>query len=382
MESGDRSPVSAVGIDRVVLTLAGAVIVVGAFAGQEAPAGPTDRGLDGWALAILVAGALVIFLGGKMPAVAAILALGLTFTWYGVGFSSGLVNLVTMAAFYRLGVGDRPRAKVAVTVVAVAATFLVMAVIAGEGWAAAANAAGYVVVAVLFGELLRNRRLLVEQYAQRAQRAEADAERRVAEERMAIARDLHDVLAHTVSVMNVQAGVAADCLDRDPGAARRALGALRAAGREALSEVRATVTVLRAGSEEVSAVPAPGLEHIPQLAETLRAQGLEVHLDIDQGNDDVSPVVGLTAYRVVQEAVTNIVRHSDAATVWFRVVREHDQLTVEVRDDGTHRPTGPAEPGMGLRGMAERVAALDGVLRHGHDDPGWAVVALIPIGSG
>lgn len=236
-------------------------------------------------------------------------------------------------------------------------------------------------MAVLFGDLIRSRHLLVAQYAAEAEQAQRDAERRIAEERLRIARDVHDLLAHTVASMTVQAGVAADALDRDQSAVRRALADIRTAGRAAMGEMRATVSLLRSGTEPLATAPAPRLAAIPDLVDATRTQGLDVQLILQPPTEPLPELVELTAYRVVQESLTNVVRHADATGVTVSVRTDDHRLVVEVRDDGN--PATDAPPGFGLRGMAERVESLGGRLWHGADGTGgWTVRAELPVHGG
>jgi signal transduction histidine kinase len=177
-----------------------------------------------------------------------------------------------------------------------AALLVGMVVVGDESLQAGLTAAGHVLMAVLFGEFTRNRELLVDHLAQRAERAEADAERRVVEERLRIARDIHDVLAHAVSAMTVQAEVAADALDRDRDAVRAAVHAIRQAGAEAMGDVRATVAVLRSGADPAGTTPSPRIADIDALVDTAREQGLDVELDIAPSGRALPEMVELTAF--------------------------------------------------------------------------------------
>jgi signal transduction histidine kinase len=370
--------VGSVTADRVVLALAAVVLVIAAV-GTDEPTVDVPRSLDGWAAALVLLGVAVLVVGAARPAVAAPVVLGVAFVWYGAGYTSGLINAVTVVAYYRLGRSDGAGPKVAVTVASTVAVVANMVAFGGETWWSAVSAAGYLVMSVLFGELVRNRALLVEQYAARAERAEAEAERRVAEERVAIARDVHDLLAHTVSVMTVQAGVAADALDRDPAVTRRALAAIRAAGREATGEVQATVAVLRGGGAPTGTAPVPRLDRLDELLDAVRGHGVDVELDRDLRDGDLPELVELTAYRVVQEALTNVVRHAGASAVRVAVRDDPDALAVEVADDGAGADRG-ASAGFGLRGMAERVEAVGGSVHHGPaEGGGWVVRAVLPV---
>ena len=371
--------------DRAALGFAGVVIVLAAVSSNEPSPEGTARDLDVWAIVLFGAALAVTVASRRLPGTVAIVVLALGFIWYSVGYTSGLINVATLIAFYRLGASEAARPKVAVTAIAVAAVLLKIGVAADDAWPEAFTAAGYTVVAVLFGELFRHRHLLLEQYAHRAEQAEAHAERRVAEERLRIARDLHDVLAHTVSAMTVQAGVAADRLDQDQGAAREALGAIRESGRQAMGEVKAAVAVLRAGADDEGALvtaPAPRIDRLAELVETTGAHGLRVELDTALSGRALPELVELTVYRVVQESLTNVVRHAGASSVAVAIREERSRVTVEVRDDGTTHG-GPSAAGFGLRGMAERVESIGGELWHGRDVVGgWTVRAWLPLVGG
>jgi signal transduction histidine kinase len=206
---------------------------------------------------------------------------------------------------------------------------------------------------VLLGDTVRSRR---ERLGQAAQEREREAERR-----LRIARDLHDVLAHTIVVITVQAGVAADGLGpEDPS--RPALEAIRSASKEALAELRATVGLLRTGENGAGPPPpAPGLAQLGTLVEAARGTGLRVESAVEGTPRPLPVSVELTAYRIIQESLTNVVKHAEASTATVTVRYGGDGITVEVRDDG-HGPNGDGEEGFGLVGMAERAAAVGGRL--------------------
>ena len=364
--------------DRAVLGLAAVVLVLAAASNDDGGGAAHARGVDGLAVALLVLGAVVVAAGRRWPAASAGTAMGLTFLWYGLGYESGLVNVVTLAAFYLLGASDRQARKLAVLVGSVAASLVVIVGVGGDSWWEGLTASGYVVMAVLFGELIRSRQLLVERYAAEAEQAQRDADRRIAEERLRIARDVHDLLAHTVASMTVQAGVAADALDRDRTAARKALTDIRAAGRAAMGEMRTTVSLLRSGTELLATAPAPRLGAVGELVDAARAHGVSVELTMEPPAEPLPDLVELTAYRVVQESLTNVVRHADATTANVSIRTDDHRLIVEVHDDG--HPTDDTAPGVGVRGMAERVESLGGHLWHGTNSTGgWTVRAELPI---
>ena len=222
--------------------------------------------------------------------------------------------------------------------------------------------------------------------AERLLRAQAEHEaqtrRAVEAERARIAGELHDVVTHNVSVMVVQAGAARSVLDSSPDDAREALLAVEASGRTAMSELRHLLGLLApAGGEEDVLVPQPGAARVPALVERVRAAGLSVELSVT-GARDLPPGVDLAAYRVVQEALTNVIKH--AGTSRAAVVLEYrpDDLLITVTDDG--RPaTGPGGPGgRGLIGLRERIGLYGGELDAGpRPGGGWRVRTRIPVGG-
>ncbi|WP_369388752.1 sensor histidine kinase [Streptomyces sp. CG1] len=237
------------------------------------------------------------------------------------------------------------------------------------------------------GDAVRSRRAVVQAIRERAERAERtreeEARRRVAEERLRIARDLHDVVAHHIALVNVQAGVAAHVMDKRPDQAKEALAHVREASRSALDELRATVGLLRqSGDPEAPTEPAPGLSRLEELAATFRNAGLPVAVArADQGTE-LPAAVGLAAYRIIQEALTNAQKHAGSdAKAEVSVVRVGPNVEVTVLDDGAGAAGVPgAGGGHGLLGMRERVTALGGTLTTGpRYGGGFRVHAILPL---
>jgi signal transduction histidine kinase len=198
----------------------------------------------------------------------------------------------------------------------------------------------------------------------------------IAAERMRIARDLHDVVAHHVSVMGIQAGAARRVLDSDPVLARDALQTVEKTARTAISELRGLLGVLRADAEH-DFQAAPGLDDLPELLDTARSAGLEVSHGVYGDPREVPSAVAVSAYRVVQEALTNVVKHSGAGHVDVRMRYLDSALEIEVADDGHGRPSGGS--GFGLVGMRERVAVHGGTLEAGpRRSSGYLVRASLP----
>ncbi|MFJ3301854.1 sensor histidine kinase [Streptomyces sp. NPDC086549] len=237
------------------------------------------------------------------------------------------------------------------------------------------------------GDAVRSRRAVVQAMRERAERAERtreeEARRRVAEERLRIARDLHDVVAHHIALVNVQAGVAAHVMDKRPDQAKEALAHVRDASRSALNELRATVGLLRqSGDPEAPTEPASGLSRLDELAGTFRSAGLRVEVArADQGTT-LPAAVDLAAYRIIQEALTNVQKHAGPdARAEVSVVRVGPHIEVTVLDDGSGEETATeAGGGHGLLGMRERVTALRGTLTTGpRYGGGFRVHAILPV---
>jgi signal transduction histidine kinase len=211
-------------------------------------------------------------------------------------------------------------------------------------------------------------------------RREADAEAATLAERARIAREVHDVVAHSVGVMVVQAGVAEELADADPAAARQAMAAVRGTGRDALSDLRRLLGLM-APDPDAALRPQPGLDEIENLLEQVRAAGQQVDACVSGDGASLSPGVDLAAYRVVQEALTNARKHGGAARL--QIARQRSGVTIEVIDDGPADPAHDAAvedaAGHGLVGMRERVALYGGDLRVGpRPEGGWRVSAWLP----
>ena len=211
-------------------------------------------------------------------------------------------------------------------------------------------------------------------------RQDEEARRRASEERLAIARDLHDVVAHNISVINVQANTALHLMDRQPERAREALTAIHEVSRQALGELRSVLGVLRADGADAPLMPSPGLDRLGELAAHARTAGIAVRV-VEQGEPRPVPAgVDTAAYRIVQEALTNAVRHSGGRAATIRLCYDPDALTIEVDDDG--REALPSRPGNGVAGMTERARALGGTLDAGpRSGGGFRVLARLPTGA-
>jgi signal transduction histidine kinase len=244
------------------------------------------------------------------------------------------------------------------------------------GWEAIVGLAAWLLVLAAAGEGLRIRRVRAEETARTR---EEEARRRAGEERLRIARELHDVLAHNISLINVQAGVALHLMDEQPDQARTALTAIKSASKDALGELRSVLDVLRQVDEGAPRTPTAGLEDLDRLVSGATAAGIDVRVVTEGDPRPLPPSVDLAAFRIVQEALTNVTRHAGQATATISLTYGDRALTVSVEDDG--RGVNGAGPGTGngIRGMKERAAALGGELEAGpKPGGGFRVVASLP----
>lgn len=238
-----------------------------------------------------------------------------------------------------------------------------------------------VVVAVLLAESLRTRRERMVEYRRR------QGERRLTaaqEERVRIARELHDVIAHSLAQINVQAGMGLHLMDAQPERAREALSNIKAASKSSLDEVRGLLDVLRGGAGEgdtdgAPRRPGPDLRALPLLVESLHEQGVEATLET-RITTTPGAAAQLALYRIAQESVTNVIRHAQAGHVAIRLVEDDGAYRLSITDDGIGAPPGPEERGNGLLGMTERAELLGGTLETGPGEPGgFRVVASVPV---
>ena len=241
-------------------------------------------------------------------------------------------------------------------------------------------------VAAVLGRSARHRRAFLALLEERALRAEesrdSEARRKVAEERIRIARELHDLVAHQITLANAQATVAAHLFETRPEQARAGLDELVRTTRHALDELRATVGLLRQRDDALAPIePAPGLSQLPMLAESFRRARLDVSVQHDGTPRPMSPAVDLAAYRIVQEALTNVTKHSAAGSAQVRLTWNRERVTITVTDDGGGARTPPGRPpGYGLIGMRERATAAGGTLAAAaRPEGGFLVTAHLPL---
>jgi signal transduction histidine kinase len=312
-------------------------------------------------------------------------------------YSGGPIYVTWIGAIFAVSVARGP-AKAWVPAAVSTAVILATAfqdstwVVVGRlGQAPASIAALFVswaVGALLLGGSVRGRgaeRAVMEERARHlAETREEEARRRVAEERVRIARDLHDSVAHSMASISVQAGVGAHVLDERPEDARAALLAIKHASGDALAELRATLSMLRS-TEAVPREPTEGLDRLPLLVDSSRAAGLAVDVVIEGDAQQLPPAVDTAAFRIVQESLTNVIRHAGPARATVAVRHGDGGVEIEVTDDGRGSVNGNGDAvrgggGHGLAGMRERVALLGGELYAGpRRTGGYRVRARLPL---
>jgi signal transduction histidine kinase len=273
---------------------------------------------------------------------------------------------------------DRRTSRLAVTGTILAVTASVLAADSTQ-FGDSISRVVFLGAAWLLGDGLGSRRAYVREVEEKAERLEREREsetrRAAAEEQARIARELHDVIAHALSVIVVQAAAADDVFETDPGRVREPIRAIETAARAALGDLRRVLGVLQ---DEPGLSPQPGLATLDTLVEQVRATGLEVSVEIEGAPRPLPAAVDLSAYRIVQEALTNTLKHAGAEHANVRV-RYGDELGLEVRDDGAGTPD-KSLAGSGLIGMRERAAMLGGTVDTG-DAPGggYLVSARLPV---
>ncbi|MDQ4134322.1 MAG: sensor histidine kinase [Actinomycetota bacterium] len=301
-------------------------------------------------------------------------------------YAGGPVYLTLMVALYSLA-STTERRRSLLAAAAVIAVLLLVPLVSRhweDGWLPLVSV-GWAAAAVFLGDAARNRRAYLSGLEERARRLEEtreeEARRQVAEERVRIARDLHDVVAHSLASINVQSGVAAHVIEQRPEEARRALLAIKETSKEALDELRATLGMLREGDSAAPRRPAPSLARLDTLVESSERAGLPVIIDVIGEVRPLPPVVDMTAYRIVQESLTNVVRHAGAATARVSVSYGPAFVDLEIVDDGRGGPAPPNGGGHGIAGMNERAVSVGGRLEAGpHAGGGFRVSARLPTG--
>jgi signal transduction histidine kinase len=292
--------------------------------------------------------------------------------------------VLAVAVYKVASLGDRRRSLVVGVAAAIFVLAVIMIIASGSVSANSGIRLGVVLGAVVIGDTVRSRRELREAKRERdlriAQEREQENRRRIADERLRIARDLHDSVAHALVAINVRAGVAAHLRARDEDGALRDIMDVSAA---ALDDLRSTLSLLRDADEPAPTAPSLDLASMAQLLEHAKAAGLDADADVQLNGHTIPIAVGQAGFRIVQEALTNVMRHAAASHTRVSVRVEESTLLIDVTDDGTGAPDPSPQGGHGLRGMHERAVALGGEVTAGPSERGgWQIHARLPLRSG
>jgi signal transduction histidine kinase len=365
--SGDLARAAAIGLVQIGITY------------LAAHNQPERRHVDLLGVALLAAGPAALAVRRRWPLQVLAFVLAVTIAYYVLGYPFGPVFLALIVALFTAVTRGR---RLGAWLLAGAGLLLwfVLQALVGWGpppmWIHVCLVAGWLLVVLTMSEIVRAARQRAVE-AEQARRQEGH--RRADEERLRIARELHDVVAHNISLINVQAGVALHLMDERPEQARTALAAIKQASNEALGELRSVLDVLRQVDERSPRAPTAGLASLDDLVTRAAAAGLAVRTSVEGAPRPLPAGVDLAAFRIVQEALTNVARHAGPASATVRVAYGDADLTVQVDDDG-HGGGGTSGGGNGIPGMRERAAALGGRLRAGpRPGGGFQVLASLPI---
>ena len=351
--------------------------------------------LNALGYALLCAGPLALLAKRRYPRAVLVFVFAITATYAAIGYRAGPVFLSLIIAF-AVVVNRGYRGLGILSIAAGWVLFLCLPWALGTGGRPtvpdAAGLAAWLLVLLAASEVVRSRR---ERASAVARSRQQEGLRKAEEERLRIARELHDVLAHNISLINVQSGVALHLIDERPEQARTALTVINEASGEALREIRSVLGALRRVDEQLPRRPAASLERLPELVSRSATAGLEVDVRIDGERRPLPSEVDLAAYRIVQESLTNVSRHAGAGQARVCVHYGDHELALEVDDDGVASANGengaaarsPADvpsagTGNGIIGMRERATALGGDLEAGpRPGGGFRVHARLPLGA-
>jgi signal transduction histidine kinase len=374
------SPRSRALFDAALAVALAAFLLVGSYFASQGQ--PGRRAFDAGAVVLLLVAAGALAWRRRYPVAVLLVVFGATLTYFVVGYAPSPIWLVMIVAYFTAVVAGHRLPAAIVAVVG----FLVFPWLdfllrdaAAPSPAGLAGLAAWLLVLLGVGEGIRIRR---ERAAEAARIREEEALRRAGEERLRIARELHDALGHHLSLINMQSGVALHLNTELPEQTRNSLTAIKQASKEALAELRSVLDILRQEGEPAARSPTWTLARLDELVSQAAAAGLEVRTETDGEVRRLPFAVDVAAFRIVQEALTNVSRHAGPATATVRVSYGDGELTVQVDDDGRgpspHRAA--AGSGNGIVGMRERVAVLGGDLQAGpRPGGGFRVRARLPL---
>ena len=362
---------------RIDAVLASCFVLIGLTTTNKGP--PVYEPRDGLAIGLILAATLPYYARRWAPFQVFLVSTTAVAALFVQDYHAGALPMVYAVGVYTVG-AYRPLREVLLAAVIMNAAFVVMVAggSAGFGGAEFVTSVAVYAGALLVGWTMQSRRLRLDAM----QREEGEAAlRAAADERLRIAQELHDVVAHSLGVIAVQAGVGMHVIDTDPAEARRSLEHISRTSRASLAEIRRMLGLVRSGEAAATYAPTPGLADLPTLADEVAGAGLPVDLAVAADAADVPPGVELAAYRIVQEALTNALRHAHANRATVRLDVANGSLHVVVTNDGRGDSGGRGRGGHGLVGMRERVAVYGGTLEVGPDPAGgFRVDATLPYG--
>jgi len=343
---------------------------------------PERRMLDAAGIALLASGAAALVVRRRYPVAALCVAEASALLYWLLDYPRGPVILAVAVAVFTAAMAGRRAVAWAALLIWFAAIALLPHLRGNEAAPSTpvmVALAGWMVVLATAAEVVRFRR--EREVAALRTRLEEER-RRASDERVRIARELHDVLAHGISVINVQAAVALHLIEERPEQARIALTAIKDVSKDALRELRSVLDVLRCGDEEPVRAPTPSLTYLEDLVSRAATGGLQIRTEITGSLDRLPAGVDLAAFRILQEALTNVIRHAGPACATVRVTRGEHDLVLEVDDDGGNAAPATSSDGVGsgIKGMQERASALGGVVEVGpRAEGGFRVSARLPL---
>ncbi|MBA0047671.1 sensor histidine kinase [Mycobacteroides sp. LB1] len=364
-----------------------AIQVVGSAGSRHQHPDMGWRELDWFAYLLLVSGPIALLARRRYPYAVLLIVIAVTVAYPLAGFGFGPIFISLVVAFLAAATQGPRWLTYPVPFLGWAAVMWGVPWIRGDNpppSIALTATAAWLLVLVGVAEAIRQRRVAVEARRQRrasiAREAQTDRERRETDARLALARELHDVLAHSLSMINVQSSVALELIDEQPERAGSALGAIKDASRQAISDVHSLVAALRTEAG-VPVAPTSGVTDLDALVSTARAAGLVVTTHVT-GACPLPAVIDVAAGRIVQEALTNVVRHSSATEAVVAITYQAAEIDVAVEDPGPARLGATTSGGTGIAGMRERARALSGSLTaQPLPDGGFVVRARLPIGA-
>lgn len=364
--------------DLALALLVGAIEIIGTFFAAQNQ--PEHQALDAVAFLLLVANAAALVARRQYPALVLAFVVGITLVYRLLDYAPGPIFLGLLVAFFTAVIKNRRFIAWAILAVSFV-LFPWLPYLFGNEPAPSRvelfGLAGWLLVLATAAEIVR---VQLQRAAQARRAREEEARRRADEERLRIAHELHDVLGHHISLISVQAGVALHLIDERPEQARAALSVIRDASKEALRELRSVLDVLRQVDEAPPRSPSPGLANLDDLFSRASDAGLKLHTEVTGDLKGLPASVDLAAFRIIQEALTNVIRHSDQTTSSVHIIRNEHELTLQI-DNEVSKAVSIENTGLGqgILGMKERATALGGSVEAGPQNGRFHVFARLPL---